>query len=88
MTTVPLCGWALKTYWRELCCALLGALVWTITQPLRSVSGRLLSAVSSFLDKWTELGSVCFQRYRRYINKRSITTVLPLLVFYKVTSLL
>ncbi|OWZ00226.1 hypothetical protein PHMEG_00028633, partial [Phytophthora megakarya] len=51
---------------------LLGALVWTITQPLRSVSGRLLSTTSSFLDKWTELGSLCFQRYRRYINKPSV----------------
>ncbi|OWZ00246.1 hypothetical protein PHMEG_00028607, partial [Phytophthora megakarya] len=71
-TTVPWCGWALKTYWRELCCALLGALVWTITQPLRSVSGRLLSAVSSFLEKWTEPGSLRFQRYRRYVNKPSV----------------
>ncbi|OWY93327.1 hypothetical protein PHMEG_00037329 [Phytophthora megakarya] len=71
-TTVPWSSWFLRVYWRELCCALVGALVWTITQPLRSVSGRLLAAFSLLLDQWTGLGLLCFQRYRRYVNKPSV----------------
>ncbi|OWZ12499.1 hypothetical protein PHMEG_00014326 [Phytophthora megakarya] len=72
ITAIPWCYWTIRTYWRELGCALVGALLWTITQPLRSVAGRFSTATSMFVDKWMETSLMCFHRYRRYIGKSSV----------------
>ncbi|OWZ24280.1 hypothetical protein PHMEG_000697 [Phytophthora megakarya] len=63
VTAIPWYYWTIRTYWRELGCALVGALLRTITPPLRSEAGRFLTAASLFVDKWME---TCFHRYRRY----------------------
>ncbi|OWZ15828.1 LOW QUALITY PROTEIN: hypothetical protein PHMEG_00010457, partial [Phytophthora megakarya] len=44
----------LLDYTEELGCALEGALLWTITQPLHSVARRFSTAASMFVDKWME----------------------------------
>lgn len=55
-------------YWRELVWLTTGALVWTVTQPLRTVTVRLFSAVSYSVYKWAGFAKVCIQRYRRYVR--------------------
>ncbi|KAF1791382.1 hypothetical protein GQ600_22406 [Phytophthora cactorum] len=52
----------------ELAAVAVGILLWTATEPFRSMVIRLLSAVGYFVYKWAKLIKLCISRYRNYVR--------------------
>ncbi|KAG3207837.1 hypothetical protein PC129_g21126 [Phytophthora cactorum] len=52
----------------ELAAVAVGILLWTATEPFRSMVIRLFSAVGYFVYKWAKLIKLCISRYRNYVR--------------------
>ncbi|KAE9335495.1 hypothetical protein PR003_g12992 [Phytophthora rubi] len=55
-------------HYAELAWLTAGAILWTITEPLRGIGTRLSVEVSRFALKWGLLAKVCVRRYCRYVR--------------------
>ncbi|KAE8999426.1 hypothetical protein PR003_g18826 [Phytophthora rubi] len=55
-------------HYAELAWLTAGAVLWTITEPLRGIGTRLSVEVSRFALKWGLLAKVCVRRYCRYVR--------------------
>ncbi|ETK70635.1 hypothetical protein L915_22037, partial [Phytophthora nicotianae] len=54
-------------HYKEVLVAAACVLVWTVTEPVRSVATRLLATAGYFVYKWADLTQECLRRYRRYV---------------------
>eukprot|EP00644_Phytophthora_capsici_P018076 jgi/Phyca11/114002/e_gw1.25.258.1 len=71
----PRCLSTVTSYWKEIGCALVGILVWTILEPLLSVGLRFVTAIGLFVSKWAGLTKLCLRKYRRFVCKRAVSDV-------------
>jgi hypothetical protein len=61
----------LPCYIGQWCCGW-GAVLWSVTSPLRELMAQIYGAVGLSLYKWTELAKACLKRYQSYACSLSV----------------